>query len=65
MWGGDATASGALEVISNRMGDVMMASYDTQNLASLLDTVHDDGFSEASKALQAVGPARCAPVADR
>jgi hypothetical protein len=47
------------------MGDVMMASYDTQNLASLLDTVHDDGFSEASKALQAVGPARCAPVADR
>jgi hypothetical protein len=38
----------ALEGIDTRMTDVMMAAYDAQSLASLLDTVCTDGFGEAS-----------------
>jgi hypothetical protein len=38
-----------LDGIGRRMKDVLMAAYDAQTLASLLDMVHDDGSYEASK----------------
>ena len=49
-----ATASesgpiGGLQDIDNRMTDVMMAAYDAQNLASLLEAVTGDGYKEASR----------------
>jgi hypothetical protein len=44
-----ADRNSALEDIGTRMTHVLMAAYDAQNLASLLDTVHGDGFQEASR----------------
>ena len=40
---------GGLQDIDNRMGVVMMAACDAQNLASLLEAVSAEGFKEASR----------------
>jgi hypothetical protein len=39
-----------LAAIYTRMNDVLMAAYDAQALSGLLDSLHDAGFEEASKA---------------